>query len=321
MTKLDSFALTIGITTVMGAVMPSNNADPMLVMEYMSYGSLHDVLHDEVINLKPEQKLAILQDVAQGLRFLHAAKPQVIHGDLKAHNILIDVNFMAKVADFGMSSQGGQAVGTPYWMAPELLTGESNNTAASDIYSYGILIFEVYGHHSPYKGGDYDDVIREICDIKIQRRPTPPISCPPKVALLMKDCLKHYPSERPGSDQLDLQLKVELKVNERTTRLEALNHELEDANNQIASASAMQLQHFACMSHEIRTPLNCIIGLSSLLEETDLNAMQQESIDMIVNSGQLLRTIVDDVLDCKCILSCLLFYVISTAHLHFFFHS
>ena len=288
------------ITTVMGAVMPTAKSEPMLVMEFMSYGSLFDVLQDGIINLKPEQILAILQDVAQGLRFLHSAKPQVVHGDLKAQNILIDMNFMAKVSDFGMSAKSNTtAVGTPYWMAPELLTGESHNTASSDVYSYGILIYEIYSGRPPYEGEEYEKVIEAICDPMVMKRPIAPVNCPVKIATLMKECLQHKPENRPPSDQLDLHLKVELKVNERTTRLEALNKELEQANDQIASASAMQLQHFASMSHEIRTPLNCIIGLSSLLEETDLNAMQKESIDMIVNSGQLLRTIVDDVLDCK----------------------
>jgi len=286
------------VTTVMGAVMPSKRSEPMLVMEYMSHGSLFDVLQDEAITLKPEQILAILQDIAQGLRFLHAARPKVIHGDLKSHNILIDSNFMAKVTDFGLSAKTTTAaVGTPYWMAPELLTREATNNAKTDVYSFGIIIYEIYSGRPPYEWEDYEAVIRDVCDPNIQKRPMPPINCPPKVALLMKDCLKHNPAERPASDQLDLQLKVELKVNERTNRLETLNRELEEANNKIASASAMQLQHFACMSHEIRTPLNCIIGLSSLLQESELTAMQKESIDMIVNSGQLLRTIVDDILD------------------------
>ena len=115
----------------------------------------------------------------------------------------------------------------------------------------------------------------------------------------MTNCLFHNPDQRPKSEQLDVLLKVELKVKERTSRLEGLNRELEEANQKIASASAMQLQHFACMSHEIRTPLNCIVGLSSVLEKTDLDAMQKESMEMIIGSGKLLRQIVDDVLDCK----------------------
>lgn len=82
--------------------------------------------------------LPILRDISQGMRFLHSADPQVIHGDLKAQNILVDGRFRAKVADFGLSQKqkiGG--TGTPYWMAPELLRKESANTSASDVFSFG----------------------------------------------------------------------------------------------------------------------------------------------------------------------------------------
>lgn len=286
------------ITTVMGAVMPSKGGEPLLIMEYMRHGSLYDVLRDDSIILKPEQILEILQDVAQGLRFLHSANPQVVHGDLKAQNVLIDTNFCAKVTDFGLSGKRHNgAVGTPYWMSPELLSGESPNSTASDIYAYGMIIYEIYSGREPYDGEVYEEVIKNILDPRIRKRPQVPLHCPAKIAKLMINCLEHDPIERPTAEQLDLTLKVEMKVKERTSRLEALNKELEQANHKIASASAMQLQHFACMSHEIRTPLNCIIGLSSLLEETELNPMQRESMEMIVSSGKLLRQIVDDVLD------------------------
>jgi len=264
----------------------------------MRHGSLYDVLQDETIQLKPEQQLAILQDIAQGLRFLHTASPKVVHGDLKGQNVLIDNNFCAKVTDFGLSGKRTiGAVGTPYWMAPELLNRTTTNTAASDLYAYGVVIYEIYSGRTPYEGERYDEVVRKVADPQIKKRPPIPLQCPPRIANVMNDCLMHDPNDRPCSEQLDLALKVELKVKERTCRLEALNRELEEANNKIATASASQLQHFACMSHEIRTPLNCIIGLSSLLEDSDLNPMQKESMEMIVSSGKLLRQIVDDVLD------------------------
>ena len=63
---------------------------------------------------------------------------EVIHGDLKSHNILVDSRFRAKVADFGLSQKkqlGG--TGTPFWMAPELLRCESSNTSMTDVYSFG----------------------------------------------------------------------------------------------------------------------------------------------------------------------------------------
>jgi signal transduction histidine kinase/CheY-like chemotaxis protein len=90
---------------------------------------------------------------------------------------------------------------------------------------------------------------------------------------------------------------LERMVGERTRKLEDTNMRLEEANRRVTRASAAQLEHFACMSHEIRTPLNCIIGLSSLLLDTELAPMQEESMRMIVTSGDLLLTVVNDVLD------------------------
>ena len=71
------------ITTVMGAVV-SSDSEPMLVMEHMNRGSLYDVLRDVSIELDLDDHIMpILQDIAQGVRFLHAATPKVIHGDIK----------------------------------------------------------------------------------------------------------------------------------------------------------------------------------------------------------------------------------------------
>jgi serine/threonine protein kinase len=85
-----------GITTVMGAVVGSG-VDPMLVMEYCEYGSLYDLLRNETMYAGGEIILQIVRDIAQGLRYLHASKPPILHGDLKAKNILVDSRFRAKV--------------------------------------------------------------------------------------------------------------------------------------------------------------------------------------------------------------------------------
>lgn len=90
---------------------------------------------------------------------------------------------------------------------------------------------------------------------------------------------------------------LEEKVEERTNELSMANVRLEEANRKVVQNSAAQLEHFACMSHEIRTPLNCIIGISSLLIDTELNSMQEESLRMMITSGELLLTVVNDVLD------------------------
>jgi serine/threonine protein kinase len=231
------------ITTVMGAVI-SRVEEPMLVMEYMNYGSFHDVLHNDSIGLDIEEHiLPILQDVAQGMRFLHAASPrQVVHGDLKAKNVLIDSNYRAKVSDFGLSAKKRiGASGTPFWMAPELLRGESLNSSKSDMYAFGILIYEAYSRKTPYEGEDPNEVIKAIMNPAMMKRPPVPLNSSARVAEMMKECLVPNPNDRPTSEQVDLSLRVEGGVKERTTRLETLNRELAEANMKIASASAMQL--------------------------------------------------------------------------------
>lgn len=180
----------------------------MLVMEFMDHGSLYDLLHNETMAIEGELLLPILQDIAKGVRFLHAADPQVIHGDLKAQNILVDSKFRAKVADFGLSQkkQVG-ATGTPYWMAPECLRGESENTSASDVYSFGIILYEVYSRSDPYFGEDYHEVIKLIIDPKVNKRPPAPENCPPQVQGLMSDCLVSIPHNRPTFEELDQRLR------------------------------------------------------------------------------------------------------------------
>lgn len=90
---------------------------------------------------------------------------------------------------------------------------------------------------------------------------------------------------------------LERKVQQRTLDLQKANADLKKAHETVVAASQARLRHFACITHEIRTPLNCILGLSGLLLESDLDEGQRESLQMIVNSGDLLLTVVNDVLD------------------------
>ncbi|KAG7352281.1 signal transduction histidine kinase [Nitzschia inconspicua] len=144
--------------------------------------------------------------------------------------------------------------------------------------------------------------LAELEDMNLSMVDLPLHSCQREAVLLGE----HSKSEVKLTNHLDhlhrdLINSMEKQIEERTTELASANQELEDANNQLARQSARQLEHFACMSHEIRTPLNCIVGMSSLLledsEETEMDPMHAESIKMIHTSGELLKAVVDDVLD------------------------
>ena len=174
----------------------------------MDHGSLYDILHNKTMDLDGEIILPILRDIAQGVRFLHAADPQIIHSDLKASNILVDSRFRAKVADFGLSQkQKLGAVGTPFWLAPEVLRGETANTTESDAYAFGMILYEVYSRKDPYEGEKVKRVLAEVADETIKKRPPVPTSCPPKAKVLMCECLESDPTKRPTFEELDLQLK------------------------------------------------------------------------------------------------------------------
>jgi len=220
------------ITTVMGAVI-DRKSEPSLVMEDMDHGSLYDLLHNDTISLEGDLLLPILRDIAQGLRFLHAADPVVVHGDLKAQNVLIDSRFRAKVTDFGLSAKqrvgvlaatkrlksaltnrsshssmsGPRITGTPFWMAPELLRGDCSNSISSDVYSFGILLYEMYSRKEPYEGEEVQDVLRAVADRHIQKRPPVPAGCPSSIASVMKDCLVGDPELRPSFDEIDNRIK------------------------------------------------------------------------------------------------------------------
>lgn len=87
--------------------------EPMLVLEYMELGSFYDVLHNETMFIESSVMLHILQDVSQGMRFLHASIPQVIHGDLKAVSIFCG---RVSIAEFARSLTTTCILRPTYWL-------------------------------------------------------------------------------------------------------------------------------------------------------------------------------------------------------------
>jgi serine/threonine protein kinase len=212
----------------MGAVL-SNKSEPMMVMEYMYFGSLYDLLHNESMFLDLRLLVGMLQDIASGLRFLHSCSPAILHGDLKSHNILVDNKFRAKLSDFGCGrlradkgvahkSEGCRnpttnsphktslkALGTPFWMAPELLRGDTGNTMESDVYSFGIVMYEIFSRKEPYEEDeDYHKVLQQVACSKTNKRPRRPNDCPAEAERIMNACLNSDPQLRPTAVGLDI---------------------------------------------------------------------------------------------------------------------
>lgn len=130
----------------------------------------------------------------------------------------MDAKFRAKVSDFGISAkhQDGGVGGTPYWMAPEVLLRQSKNTPESDMYSFGIILYEVFSRKDPYEGEVYEKVIEQVCEPLVQKRPPIPYGMPLDVQSIMRDCLKAEPNRRPTSEELDIRFR---RISENTQML------------------------------------------------------------------------------------------------------
>ncbi|KAL8033643.1 hypothetical protein ABFX02_13G173000 [Erythranthe guttata] len=131
----------------------------MLIYVYMSRGSLASHLYNQKLEpLNWELRIQIALDVARGLEYLHdGAVPPVIHRDIKSSNILLDQSMRARVADFGLSREEmvskhvSNIQGTFGYLDPEYISTRSF-TKKSDVYSYGVLLFELIAGRNPLQG-------------------------------------------------------------------------------------------------------------------------------------------------------------------------
>ncbi|MFS8006173.1 putative protein kinase RLK-Pelle-CR4L family [Helianthus anomalus] len=139
------------------------NGEMIIVYEYVVEGSLSDYMERSGKTVTWAQRIQICLDVARGINYLHTVmeeKPMIMHRDIKSDNILLDKDLNAKVADFGLSkfhlmkeqtsaNHTLNIVGTNYYLDPEVWETQ-NYKRASDIYSLGVVLFEVLSGRMAY---------------------------------------------------------------------------------------------------------------------------------------------------------------------------
>ncbi|GJN38895.1 hypothetical protein PR202_gb27976 [Eleusine coracana subsp. coracana] len=170
-----------------------------IITEYMSQGTLRMYLNKkDPYSLSPETILKLALDISRGMEYLHAQG--VIHRDLKSQNLLLNDEMRVKVADFGTScletrcqaSKGNK--GTYRWMAPEM-TKEKPYTRKVDVYSFGIVLWELTTCLLPFQGMTPVQAAYAACEKNL--RPPLSSSCPPVLNNLIKRCWSANPSRRP----------------------------------------------------------------------------------------------------------------------------
>jgi len=192
-----------------------------MVMELAAKGSLSDVLKSNANSKTPMDwsvRLKIAVGAVNGIAFLHNQTPKMIlHRDIKSMNLLLDDTMNPKWTDFGLAkvkdtamttssnAQGGIA-GTLPWMAPELLDGSNTNyTAACDVYSLSILLWEIASGILPYAGIPAMQIYASVV-MRGERQPIPK-DCPVKFANVISDGWMQLAGKR-------------IKIPEMLTRLE-----------------------------------------------------------------------------------------------------
>ncbi|KAK1385449.1 MAP3K epsilon protein kinase 1 [Heracleum sosnowskyi] len=175
-----------------------------IILEYVENGSLANIIKPTKFGPFPESLVAVyIVQVLEGLVYLH--EQGVIHRDIKGANILLTKEGLVKLADFGVATKLTEAdanthsvVGTPYWMAPEVIE-MSGVSAESDIWSVGCTVIELLTCVPPY----YDlQPMPALFRIVQDERPPIPDSLSPAMTDFLCQCFKKDARQRPNAKTL-----------------------------------------------------------------------------------------------------------------------
>ncbi|KAG1363995.1 hypothetical protein COCNU_11G008220 [Cocos nucifera] len=197
-----------------GVVLDGPGGSVATVTEYMVSGSLRHALQKNDKPLDRCKRLLIAMDVAFGMEYLHSKK--IIHFDLKSDNLLVNLRDpqrpICKVCDLGLSKVKCQTLisggvrGTLPWMAPELLSTNNNLVSEKvDVFSFGIVMWELLTGEEPYADLHYGAIIGGIVSNTL--RPPVPESCDPDWRSLMEQCWSAEASERPSFTDIASRLR------------------------------------------------------------------------------------------------------------------
>ncbi|XP_069592887.1 RAF proto-oncogene serine/threonine-protein kinase isoform X1 [Ranitomeya imitator] len=228
----------VNILLFMGYMTKDNLA---IVTQWCEGSSLYKHLHVQETKFQMFQLIDIARQTAQGMDYLHAKN--IIHRDMKSNNIFLHEGLTVKIGDFGLatvksrwsgSQQVEQPTGSILWMAPEVIRMQDNNPFSfqSDVYSYGIVLYELMTGELPYSHiRDRDQIIFLVgrgCLVpdlsKLYK------NCPKAMKRLVADCMQKVKEERPLFPQI-------------LASIELLQHSLPKINRSASEPSLHRATH------------------------------------------------------------------------------
>ncbi|KAJ7979492.1 Kinase family protein [Quillaja saponaria] len=202
------------VVSFYGIVRDGPDGSLATVTEFMVNGSLKQFLQKKDRTIDRRKRLIIAMDAAFGMEYLHGKN--IVHFDLKCENLLVNMRDpqrpVCKIGDLGLSKVkqhtlvSGGVRGTLPWMAPELLSGKSNMVSDKiDVYSFGIVMWELLTGDEPYKDMHCASIIGGIVNNSL--RPQIPTWCDPEWKALMQSCWASDTAERPSFSEISQKLR------------------------------------------------------------------------------------------------------------------
>ena len=175
-------------------------ATHFVAMEYVDGEDLRRLLH-RIGRLPHDKAVDIVRGVAAGLHAAHVKG--ILHRDLKPANVMLDSQGYARITDFGLAlstefADAGGVAGTPAYMAPEQLEGAAASVQ-TDLYSFGVLMYELFTGKRPYSGGTFAELRREVSSTEVTTPSEHVRELEPAVERVILRCLNRDPALRPRS--------------------------------------------------------------------------------------------------------------------------